>query len=169
MNSPCRYRQTLARPFASVEAAPAAPSVFFRPYERAEGAAFLSNAAEPNSSLGIAAQAEPSISLLPEREGSAASFPLHVQLSEPALVLLAVIAAHDRVSPAEVLTRAICARAEAIGLPSLLQGREEASHLVHTQEVGRSNRPPATSTTPESGVGREGVPCGALPVPTGPP
>ncbi len=42
------------------------------------------------------------------------------------------------------------------------QGREAVSHLVHTQEVGSSNLPPATSHNPESLKGPEGVPWGAL-------
>ncbi len=85
----------------------------------------------------------------PPAEGAAIFFRPPVQLSDEALTMLAVVCAHDRMSPADFLARAICARAQAIGLPDLLQGREVASRLAHTQEAGRSIRPPATSITTE--------------------
>ncbi|WP_166163164.1 hypothetical protein [Chelativorans oligotrophicus] len=67
---------------------------------------------------GDAARAEPSFLPRPEGEGSATFFPLPVRLCDEALMLLAVVAAHDRVSPADFLTRAICARAGSTPDPS---------------------------------------------------
>lgn len=108
-------------------------------------------------------------------------------------MLLALVAAHDGVSPRAFIARTVVARAEAIGLANLsvltaegprtgrrttggpqprprpaadqfLQGGEVASRLAHNQEVARSNRAPATSTSPErdhGGSGNPAAPAGA--------
>ena len=48
-------------------------------------------------------------------------------LSESATAILALAAAHDGVAPAQLVTRLVCQRAEAIGLAKLLDGaRAEA-------------------------------------------
>lgn len=113
---------------------------------------------------GDAAPAAPSANPHRPPAGGAASFSLTLQLSEPVQVLLAVVAAHDRTTPEAFIGRAVCARAEEIGIQNLsltdgartgagfkaaLQGGEVASRLAHNQEVARSNRAPATRITPE--------------------
>lgn len=76
-----------------------------------------------------------------------------LSLSDSVLAFLAIVAAHDRTTPEEFLTRCICQRLDQIGL----------SRALDFVEAGRASR------TPESEEGREGVPLGVLPVPRAPP
>lgn len=76
-----------------------------------------------------------------------------LSLSDSALAFLAIVAAHDRTTPEEFLTRCICQRLDQIGL----------SRALDFVEAGRA------SHTPESEEGWEGVPLGVLPVPRAPP
>ncbi len=115
--------------------------------------------------------------------GSGSRFPAgaassSIRVSPAMMILLQAIAAYERFASVDALIADMAAeRAKAAGIPRLLravcdleacaenqfqQGGEAVSHLVHTQEVGSSNLPPATSHTPESEKGPEGVPRGAL-------
>ncbi len=95
---------------------------------------------------------------------------LPLELSDDVSVLLAVVAAHDRISQAEFVARAVVVRAEAIGITNLaLQGGEAASRLAHNQKIAGANPAPATTHNPESEKGPEGVPRGALRSPPKPP
>lgn len=125
---------------------------------------------------GDAAPAAP-VSLRSSRAAGAASF-VSIRVSPAMAILLKALAAHDGLPGINALIADMAEeRARAVGVPRLLravcdcdagaanpvqQGREAVSHLVHTQEVGSSNLPPATSHNPESLKGPEGVPWGAL-------
>lgn len=84
-----------------------------------------------------------------------------IRVSPAMMILLKAIAAYERFASVDALIADMAAeRARAAGIPRLLravcdleagaanqfqQGGEAVSHLVHTQEVGSSNLPPATS------------------------
>ncbi|WP_274426776.1 hypothetical protein [Chelativorans sp. YIM 93263] len=74
-----------------------------------------------------------------------------LRLSDQVATLLAVVAAHDRISPAEFIARAVCRRAEEIGIAFLT----------------RQGDAPAPDITPESedhgGGGNPAAPAGGGP------
>lgn len=85
--------------------------------------------------------------------GAAATVPLvppggTVVLSGPALAVLALVAAHDGASPEAFVTRAVLARAEAIGLPGLADAM--AFHPVENVATGSDSESPADSMTGEA-------------------
>lgn len=137
------------RKSSSPAAAAAAPAVHSPPAPTA-GAGICSSALTPDgaSLLAPGGALEKSSGLQSQPQPSAG-----LNLSDSALAFLAIVAAHDRTTPEEFLTRCICQRLDQIGL----------SVALDFVEAGRA------SHTPESEEGREGVPLGVLPVPRAPP
>lgn len=77
--------------------------------------------ARPNAGAG-ACTAPPGAGHCPDIEAGGA-----VILSAQVAALLALVAAHDRVSPQRAIAQLVCARAEAIGLGPLLDAVDDAA------------------------------------------